>query len=175
MKQRLRFLHSWPVGLVACGLLLAEPAVAQTGTRPAAQSTARMQGTVLDDKGEPLAGVTVLLLEAGATGNPRGVATGVDGLFTFDNLKAGSRYTITVSYVSYETQKINDFLINAGDNNSLMVRLKPENKALTDVVVIGYGSQSKAKVTGVILEVKGAELARYSGSSFGYCATPTCC
>jgi TonB-linked SusC/RagA family outer membrane protein len=167
MKQRLRFLHSWPVGLVACGLLLAEPAVAQVGTRPAAQSGARMQGTVLDDKGEPLAGVTALLNETGATGNPRGVATGVDGLFTFDNLKAGTRYTITVSYVGYESQKVNDFLINAGDNNSLMIRLKPENKALTDVVVIGYGSQSKAKVTGVISEVKGAELARYSGSSFG--------
>jgi len=152
---------------MACGLLLVEPATAQPGTRPAAQATARMKGTVLDDKGEPLAGVTVLLAEAGAAGNPRGIATTAEGLFTFDNLKAGTRYTLTVSYVGYETQRVNDFLINAGDNNSLMVRLQAENKALTDVVVIGYGSQSKAKVTGVISEVKGAELNRYSGSSFG--------
>jgi TonB-linked SusC/RagA family outer membrane protein len=167
MKQRLPFFHRWPVGLVACGLLLASPALAQTGTRPVTQGTARMQGTVLDDKGEPLIGVTALLNEVGSTGNPRGAATDASGLFTFDNLKPGARYTLTVSYVGYESQKISDFLINAGDNNSLMVRLKPENKALTDVVVIGYGSQSKAKVTGVISEVKGAELARYSGSSFG--------
>jgi TonB-linked SusC/RagA family outer membrane protein len=167
MKQRLRFIQSWPVGLVACGLLLAEPAVAQPGTRPAAQTTARVKGTVLDDKGEALAGVTVLLTEAGSTAAPRGVATNVDGVFTFDNLKAGTRYALTVSYVGYESQKISDFLVNAGDNNSLMVRLKTENKALTDVVVIGYGSQSKAKVTGVISEVKGAALNRYAGSSFG--------
>lgn len=168
MKQRLRFLSSWPVGVVTCGLLLlADPVMAHAGTRLATQATARMKGTVLDDKGEPLAGVTVLLAEAGTTGNPQGVTTNVEGLFTFDNLKPGSRYNLTVSYVGYESQKINDFLINAGDNNSLMVRLKAENKALSDVVVIGYGSQSKAKVTGVISEVKGAELARYSGSSFG--------
>ena len=160
MKQRVRVFQNWLTSLVACGLLLlAGPALAQP--------TARMKGTVLDDKGEPLAGVTALLTEAGSTANPRGTATDVNGIFLFDNLQAGTRYSLTVSYVGYENQKINDFLINAGDNNSLMVRLKSESKALSDVVVIGYGSQSKAKVTGVISEVKGKELARYSGSGFG--------
>ena len=155
------------MGLVTCGLLLTEPAVAQPSSRPATQATARMKGTVLDDKGEPLIGVTVLLSETGSTGNPRGSATDANGIFTFDNLQPGARYALTMTYVGYEKQLIPNFLINASDNNSLLVRMKSENKALTDVVVIGYGSQSKAKITGVISEVKGAELNRYSGSSFG--------
>jgi TonB-dependent SusC/RagA subfamily outer membrane receptor len=140
-------------------LLLTGPVLAQT--------TARMNGTVLDEKGEPLAGVTVLLNEAGATGTPSGTATNSIGVFTFDNLRAATRYNVTVSYVGYVSQKISNFLVNAGDNNSLMLRLSADTKSLSDVVVIGYGTQSKAKVTGVISEVKGQDLKRYSGSSFG--------
>ena len=161
MKQRLHVFRNWLAGLVACGLLLllADPAAAQS---------ARMKGTVLDEAGQPLIGVTALLSEAGGPADsPRGTVTDANGFFTFDNLRAGTRYALTVTYVGYEKQVVPGFLINAGDNNSLMVRLKSENKALSDVVVIGYGSQSKAKVTGVISEVKGQELARYSGSSFG--------
>ena len=160
MKQRVRIFRNWLTGLVACCvLLLAGPVQAQ--------SAAQMKGTVLDDKGEPLVGVTTLLNEAGSTANPRGEATDASGIFFFDNLRAGTRYTITVSYVGYETQRVTGFLINPGDNNSLMVRLQSETKALSDVVVIGYGTQSKAKVTGVISEVKARDLSRYSGSSFG--------
>jgi TonB-linked SusC/RagA family outer membrane protein len=135
-----------------------------------AQPTAQMRGTVLDERGEPLVGVTILLDETGGTtagqsGN-RGTTSDVKGLFTFNNLKAGTRYTVTASYIGYEKQATPNFLINAGDNNSLLIRMKPEQRTLNDVVVIGYGAQSKAKVTGVISQVKGQELTRYSGSSF---------
>jgi TonB-linked SusC/RagA family outer membrane protein len=161
MKQRVRVFRNWLTGLLACGLLLLLTSPAR------AQSPARMNGTVLDEKGEPLVGVTVLLNEAGDTSTPSGTATNSIGVFTFDNLRAGTRYNLTVSYVGYVTQKVGNFLVNAGDNNSLMLRLVAESKSLSDVVVIGYGSQSKAKVTGVISEVKGQDLKRYSGSSFG--------
>jgi TonB-linked SusC/RagA family outer membrane protein len=131
-----------------------------------AQSTAQMRGTVLDEKGEPLVGVTVLIDETGATQSNRGATTDASGLFTFTGLKANTRYTITASYIGYEKQVTPNFLINAGDSNSLLIRMKPEQRTLNDVVVIGYGAQSKAKVTGVISQVKGQEMARYNASSF---------
>ena len=161
MKQRLHIFYQWLTGLIACGLLLllAGPAGAQTG--------AGMKGTVLDETGQPLIGATALLNEAGTTGTPRGTTTDAKGLFTFDNLQAGTHYALTVTSVGYGKQTVPNFLINAGDNNSLLVRMKTEANSLTDVVVIGYGSQSKAKVTGVVSEVKAKELTRYSGSNFG--------
>ncbi|QJD79781.1 SusC/RagA family TonB-linked outer membrane protein [Spirosoma rhododendri] len=132
-----------------------------------AQTTAQMRGTVLDEKGDPLVGVTVLIDETGAsTASNRGATTDASGLFTFTGLKTNTRYTITASYIGYEKQITPNFLINAGDNNSLLIRMKPEQRTLNDVVVIGYGAQSKAKVTGVISQVKGQELTRYNGSSF---------
>jgi len=44
--------------------------------------------------------------------------------------------------------------------------MKPEQRTLNDVVVIGYGAQSRAKVTGVISQVKGQALNQYSSSNF---------
>ncbi|WP_162388557.1 SusC/RagA family TonB-linked outer membrane protein [Spirosoma endbachense] len=129
------------------------------------QQTSLLKGKVLDEKGEPLVGVTVLLNEPGRS-DARGTTTDTDGFFTLNNLKAGTKYSFTFSYIGYEKQPINDFLINAGDNNSLLVRMKLESRSLNDAVVIGYGAQSKAKITGVISQVKGQELNRYNGSSF---------
>lgn len=155
MKQYVRNLLTQLPALLF-GLLLAVPAMAQT--------TAAMKGTVLDETGQPMVGVTVLLKDGQST--PRGTTTDAKGLFTFDNLRAGSRYDLTASYIGYENQTTKGFLINAGDNNSLLIRMKPEQRTLNDVVVIGYGAQSKAKVTGVISQVKGQTLNQYSGSSF---------
>ncbi|PRY21927.1 TonB-linked SusC/RagA family outer membrane protein [Spirosoma oryzae] len=161
MKQYLpTALHRLPVWLLL--LLLSAPAMAQ--------STARMRGTVLDETGQPLVGVTVLIDEergtAAGQSAARGTTSDAKGLFAFDNLRAGGRYTVTASYIGYEKQTTPNFLINAGDNNSLLIRMKPEQRTLNDVVVIGYGAQSKAKVTGVISQVKGQEMNRYAGSSF---------
>ncbi|WP_288425022.1 TonB-dependent receptor [uncultured Spirosoma sp.] len=161
MKQYLpTALHRLPVWLLL--LLLSASAMAQ--------STARMRGTVLDETGQPLVGVTVLIDEergtAASQSAARGTTSDAKGLFAFDNLRAGGRYTVTASYIGYEKQTTPNFLINAGDNNSLLIRMKPEQRTLNDVVVIGYGAQSKAKVTGVISQVKGQEMNRYAGSSF---------
>jgi TonB-linked SusC/RagA family outer membrane protein len=135
-----------------------------------AQSTARMRGTVLDETGQPLVGVTVLIDEERGTTSgqaaARGTTSDAKGLFAFDNLRASGRYTVTASYIGYEKQTTPNFLINASDNNSLLIRMKPEQRTLNDVVVIGYGAQSKAKVTGVISQVKGQALNRYNASSF---------
>ena len=160
MKQHLLFRWGRCAGLLSILLLWVAGAAF-------AQGTSRMKGTVLDEAGQPLAGVTVLLREADQPAQaPRGTATDAQGLFGFDGLKDGAKYDFTVTYVGYGAQTVKDFSISAGDSNSLLVRMSSEANALNDVVVIGYGAQSKAKVTGVISEVKAKELTQYSGSSF---------
>jgi len=160
MKQYLRLRWGRCAGLLTLLLLYAAGAAF-------AQGISRMKGTVLDEAGQPLAGVTVLLRGAGQPAqSPRGTVTDAQGLFSFDGLKDGAKYDFTATYVGYGAQTVKDFAISAGDSNSLLVRMTSEASALNDVVVIGYGAQSKAKVTGVISEVPAKELTQYSGSSF---------
>jgi TonB-linked SusC/RagA family outer membrane protein len=127
-----------------------------------AQSTAYIKGKVLDEKGSPLIGATVRVTRP-VEFNLRGTNTDEKGMFVIDYLPAGSSYDITVSYIGYEKQLIQDFLIHANDNNSLLVRLTPEAHSLNDIVVIGYGTQSKASVTSSVSTIKIGEVDQGSG------------
>ena len=113
-------------------------------------------GTVVDAANqEPLPGVSVLL-----KGSTRGTTTDAMGKFSLSVPDESA--TLVLSFVGYEAQEI--ALING--QASLTISLKADQKLLNEVVVIGYGAQSKAKVTGVISQVKSEELVRYNGSSF---------
>lgn len=111
-----------------------------------------VSGTVVDDTGEPLIGVSVAL-----KGSKTGVTTDIDGNFAIQvpDVKTA---TLTFSYVGMETQTI-----NVGGRKSLDVTLKPNSNALEEVVVVGYGQQKKASVVGSITQTTGEVLARAAG------------
>jgi len=130
-----------------------------------AQQSGSIRGTVVDEKGQTMPGVSVFMTETAAS-KPEATITDAKGIFHFNNLKAGNRYTFSCTYLGYEKQISEDFLINSGNNNSILLRMKPAASGLNEVVVVGYGSQKKTKVTGAISQVKSEELNKYSGSSF---------
>jgi TonB-linked SusC/RagA family outer membrane protein len=131
MKSRLLF----PT-LLLCA---AAPAWAQT-TRP-------LTGQILDDSGAGLPGVTVVVQNTnlGATTDP-------NGRFSL-NIPGGDNVVLTISYIGFATQTI-----NVGTQTTLKVNLKSAEKALDDVVVIGYGQVKKSDVTGSIVSVKEEDL-----------------
>lgn len=118
----------------------------------AAQNTAPVTGTVMNENGEMLFGVTV-----NATSfNPKEsftTTTNEKGLFTFSKLQTGVSYTLTASYVGYDNA-VSNVMVNASSNNSVLIRLQPSNNSLNEVVVIGYGTQSRETVTGAISTVR---------------------
>ena len=117
----------------------------------AQESTASLTGTVLNENGDALQGVTVLA--ASTSGNERFTTLTSDrGVFTFQRLKVGSTYSFTSSYVGYETNTVTTFTVKAG-SNSLLVKLSATNNVLDQVVVIGYGTQRRETVTGAISTV----------------------
>jgi len=67
----------------------------------AQETTAPVTGTVTDDKGDLLSGVTVNATNAGSKENYTAL-TNAKGIFSFSRLKAGSTYTFTASYIGYE-------------------------------------------------------------------------
>ena len=99
-----------------------------------------IKGTVIDENGEPVIGATVA-----EKSNPKNATiTDFDGNFTV-NVNAGK--IIQITYIGYETQE-------AAAKNGMTIKLRPDNKVLVEVVVVGYGVQKKSSVTGANSHVK---------------------
>lgn len=101
------------------------------------------------DDGSPIPGLNVV--EKGTT---NGTATDADGVF---RLETRNTATLVFSFIGYETQEI-----IVGEQTVINVVMKTEATALSEVVVVGYGSQRKLDVTGAVVQVKGEEISKQS-------------
>ena len=142
----------WVLGLAASLWL---PAAAWAETTPPTQLSAQQQaksvkGTVVDENGEPLIGVTVKV--AGAAG---GTITDIDGNFTLSNAEGKS---LQFSYTGYKT-----ITMKAAPN--MQVKLEPDMQGLDEVVVIGFGTVKKRDLTGSVASVKSETLLQAPTSS----------
>lgn len=118
-----------------------------------AQTSRTLTGKVTDSKGAPLVGVTV------SAGSDRRTVTDNAGNFTIQ-VTANVR-SLRFSYVGY-----NILDASISDKNSITVNMTEEDKSLSEVVVVGYGTQKKKEITGSIASVKGEALANKPTQSF---------
>ncbi len=107
-----------------------------------------VKGKVTDAKG-PIPGVSVKLKGGTAT-------TVTDGSGNF-SIKVPEDATLVFTYVGYVDQEI-----QVKNQTSINVRLTETNQNLSEVIVVGYGTQKKAVVSGAVASVKGTELAKSS-------------
>ena len=105
-------------------------------------------GTVTDEKGETIPGVTVLI-----KGLQRGTTTNVDGQYRV-NLPDGSG-TLIFSYVGYLSQEV-----AVGNRSTVNVVLQTDDKSLDEVIVVGYGTQKKSEQTAAISTVSGQDIVK---------------
>ncbi|MDR6781570.1 TonB-linked SusC/RagA family outer membrane protein [Pedobacter africanus] len=105
-----------------------------------------IKGKVTDDKGEPLPGVSIKL-----KGSSTGAMTDSNGNFAL-TLPDGSG-TLVFTFIGFATQEV-----PVNNRTSINVVMKEEDKALTEVVVVGYGTQKKVNLTGAVASVSGDEL-----------------
>ena len=115
---------------LTCALLFVAQAYAQTARN--------VTGKVTDDKGAPLVGVTV-----SAVGANRNALTDNSGSFSIQVTEKVK--TLRMSYVGFDSKEVN---ING--KSTVSVSLSMEDKALNEVVVVGYGTQRKREITGSI-------------------------
>ena len=90
------------------------------------------------DTAFPIPGVNIIIKNTS-----RGTVTDFDGNFTFPDVPAGS--TLVFSYVGFMTH---EQVVN--DETPLSILLQPDVALLDEVVVIGYGTQSKKEITGAV-------------------------
>ena len=131
-------------GLTICPV----PAIASV-----AQQTLKVSGQVVDHDGEPLIGATVKV-----KGAQSGAITDYDGNFSLDVPADG---IIVISYVGYKDREI----AVRGRANLNQIELEADDNVLEQVVVVGYGTQKKADLTGSVSIVNAEELKRVSNSN----------
>jgi TonB-linked SusC/RagA family outer membrane protein len=123
--------------------------------------TGSVTGIVRNEQGDPIAGVTVLASNH-ETGLSSGTQTDSGGLFNFARLPVKGKYSFTFSGVSYQQQVLSGYMLRADAATSIIVKMRSQAGALSEVVVVGYGTQKKANLTGAVAQVSGDVLDRRS-------------
>ena len=140
--------------LLACGAPALAPtlvhgAPAAAAPRPLVRPAAEVpvSGRVTGPDGGGLPGVTVLV-----KGTSVGASTSADGSFA---ISAPDGSTLVFSYIGYRTQEA-----RVGSTNVISVMLAVDEQKLSEVVVVGYGTQQRGSVTGAISSVGAQEIVR---------------
>lgn len=107
-----------------------------------------IKGTIIDDKGVALSGVSVVV-----KGTIQGVNTDANGAFTIK--VPDDATTLVISYIGYQQQEV-----DIAGKTSVSVTMTPIAGQLSDVVVVGYGTQKRVTVTGAVAQIKGSDLAK---------------
>ena len=121
----------------------AEPQATRT-VQPAADMT--VAGTVTDEKGETLPGVSIAV-----KGSQKGTTTDANGRYKLDIPNPSA--TLVFSFVGYQPQEV-----VVGNKTTLDVVLRVDNKTLDEVVVIGYGAVERKDLTGAVSSVSAKDI-----------------
>lgn len=126
--------------LLTCGLPFSGQMYALANPEPQSQSQAAVtiKGTVLDENNEPVIGASVT-----PKGSTKGVSTDAFGNFT---IKAAPGSSLTIAFVGYKNENV-----KAADG--MTVYLQPTTEVLDQLVVVGFGSQKRANLTGAVSTV----------------------
>ena len=148
MRKQIFFSAMLSLGMLGGLSVCPTPAMASV-----TQQTIKVSGQVVDQDGEPLIGATVKV--KGAQG---GTITDFNGNFT---IEASSNAVLVVSYVGYKDREI----AVRGRAALEPIQMESDSQMLDQVVVVGYGTQKKADLTGAVSIVNAEELKRVSNSN----------
>lgn len=107
-----------------------------------------VSGRITDEKGSPVPNVSVVV-----KGLTVGTTTNEDGFFKL--MVPDGKNTLVISYVGFKTVEY-----PLGSSNTVSIVMRQETGTLSDVVVVGYGTQRKVTVTGAVSAVKGEALVK---------------
>lgn len=146
----------WPLIGLTCLSLLSFPELSQAALENidvVTQEEIDVKGKVMDKNGNPIAGVSIVI-----KGKSISTATDASGSFS---LRTAKNSILVASSMGYEP--IEHLILNS---NPINLTLIESNEALDEVVVIGYGTQSRKETTGSLTSVKGDDVASLPVQSF---------
>ena len=129
-RCRPRFHHAFMLALFMCSTY-------------ATQAQVAVKGTVTDEAGSPLPGTNVLV-----KGSTTGTTTDAEGNFAIDVPQGDA--VLVFSFIGYETTEV-----NIAGQSTINVSLAPSLQSLSEIVVVGYGTQRQEAVTGSVASISG--------------------
>ncbi|WP_455590708.1 TonB-dependent receptor [Bacteroides sp.] len=118
------------------------------------QQTRKVTGVVIDANDEPIIGANILV-----KGTTNGSITDINGNFS---IEADSKSILEITYIGYLKQEV-----PVGNQKNIRVILAEDTKTLDEVVVIGYGVQKKADLTGSVANISTDKLNTQSNANIG--------
>ena len=116
----------------------------QTSQKSAKTTT--IKGNVMDNTGFPVIGASVVV-----KGTTNGQITDIDGNYTLNDVPEDA--TISISYIGFKTIEL-----PANSKELAHISLSEDSEVLEEVVVVGYGSQKKANLTGAVATISSKEI-----------------
>jgi TonB-linked SusC/RagA family outer membrane protein len=156
--------HNRKIFLMLTGVLVSFGASAHVEFKPSfkspyqIQNNGKISGKIVDEKGEPLPGASIRIVELNT-----GVQSNPDGTYSIN--VAPGLYTLTVSFISYTSTTQTKVQVKAGQTTTLDVSLTAETGTLNEVLVVGYGTQKRENLTGAVAQVTSKVLENRSVSN----------
>lgn len=113
-----------------------------------AQDGISVSGTIVDEVGQPLPGASIII-----KGTTTGVQTDFDGIYVLNDVPSNG--TLVISYIGFSAKEV---MVN--NQTTINVSLAEDTQSLDEVVVVGYGTQKKADLTGSITTIKTEDITR---------------
>lgn len=117
-------------------LLLLFFSLVTTAATFAQVTTSSLSGTVVDEKGLPLPGVTIIALH-GPTGTNYATATRADGRYNLPNLRVGGPYTVTFKFIGFNDNVNSDVTLSLGQEFKINAKMLPTSTLLNEVQIVG--------------------------------------
>lgn len=106
-------------------------------------TTSALSGLVMDENNQGMIGATITAVH-NPSGTKYNASSNIDGRYTIQGMRPGGPYTVTITYVGYETAVCNDITLQLGNTYNLDCPMKYGSQNLSEVVVTGQGKRQEA-------------------------------
>lgn len=123
------------------------------------QTNTEVTGTVRDQTGAVMSNVTVTAINVSDTTLQNSTITNEKGVFSFNQLIAGTLYRFKATFVGYQPHSTDNYEVRVNNNNPVTIELSPTSgAALDEVIVVGYGTQKRVNATGAVDQITSKSL-----------------
>ena len=120
-------------------------------------TTSALSGIVTDENQEPMIGATVTAIHV-PSGTKYNTTTNMDGRYTINGMRPGGPYTVTVTYVGYDTSEANGITLQLGNTYNLDAPMSYGATNLDEIVVTGIGSKFQTEKTGAVTNINNEQI-----------------
>ena len=120
-------------------------------------TTSALSGVVTDENQQAMIGATITALHT-PSGTKYNAVTNIDGRYTIQGMRPGGPYTVSVSYIGYQSRSIDGIMLQLAETSNLDFDMSTSANTLGEVVVTGVGTKFQTEKTGAATNINSAQI-----------------